>query len=108
MLILFDNGTPAPLRHALKDHVVVEAMERGWDRLVNGDLIAAAEAAGFDLLLTTDKNMRYQQNLTGRKIAFVIIGNQQWPVLRLYIERVVAAVNAVRPGSFTEVEIPFK
>ncbi len=58
MLILFDNGTPAPLRYALKGHVVVEAIERGWDRLVNGQLIAEAEAAGFDILLTTDKNMR--------------------------------------------------
>jgi len=81
MLILFDNGTPAPLRHALKGHIVVEAIDRGWDRLANGDLIAVAEAAGFELLLTTDKNMRYQQNLTGRKIAFVILGNQQWPIL---------------------------
>lgn len=107
MLILFDNGTPAPLRYALKGHVVVEAMERGWDRLVNGELIAAAEAAGFELLLTTDKNMRYQQNLKGRKLAFVVIGNQQWPTLRLHIERVVAAVNAATPGSFAEVEIPY-
>jgi hypothetical protein len=108
MLILFDNGTPAPLRYVLTGHVVVEAIERGWDRLVNGELIAAAEAAGFELLLTTDKNMRYQQNLTGRKIAFVVIGNQQWPTLRRYADRVVAAVNAATPGSFTEVEIPFK
>ena len=82
MLILFDNGTPAPLRDALKGHIVVEAMERGWDRLVNGELIAVAEASGFDVLLTTDKNMRYQQNMAGRKIAFVVLGNQQWPVLR--------------------------
>jgi hypothetical protein len=108
MLILFDNGTPAPLRYALKSHVVVEAIERGWDRLVNGELIAKAEAAGFDVLLTTDKNMRYQQNLTGRKIAFVVIGNQQWPILRRYVERVVAAVNVATPGSFAEVEIPFE
>ena len=108
MLILFDNGTPAPLRYALKGHVVVEAMERGWDRLLNGELIAAAEAAGFEILLTTDKNMRYQQNLKGRKIAFVVLGNQQWPVLRCYIERVVAAINAATPGSYTEVDIPFK
>ena len=77
MLILFDNGTPAPLRYALKGHVVVEAIERGWDRMLNGELIAAPEAAGLDLLLTTDKNMRYQQDLRGRKIAFVVIGNQQ-------------------------------
>jgi hypothetical protein len=107
MLILFDNGTPAPLRYALQGHVVVEAIERGWDRLLNGELIAAAEAAGFELLLTTDKNMRYQQNLKGRKIAFVVIGNQQWPTLRRYVERVVAAINAATPGSYTEVEIPF-
>ena len=107
MLILFDNGTPAPFRHTLKGHTVVEAIERGWDRLVNGELIAAAEAAGFELLLTTDKNMRYQQNLKGRNIAFVVIGNQQWPTLRPHVASVVAAVNAATPGSFAEVEIPY-
>ena len=48
MLILFDNGTPAPLRDALQGHIVVEAIERGWDRLTNGELIAAAEAEGFE------------------------------------------------------------
>jgi hypothetical protein len=106
MLILFDNGTP--LRHVLKGHVIVEALERGWDRLINGELIEAPEAAGFDVLLATDKNIRYQQNLKGRKIAFVVIGNQQWPVLRQYVERIVAAVNAATPGSLAEVEIPFR
>ncbi len=59
-------------------------------------------------MLTTDKNMRYQQNLTGRKIAFVVIGNQQWPTLRRYVDRVLVAVNAATPGSFEEVEIPFE
>jgi len=108
MLILFDNGTPAPLRHALKGHIVVEAIERGWDRLVNGELIAAAEADGFEVLLTTDKNIRYQQDLENRKIAFVVIGNQQWPTLRRYVARVVAAVDAATPGSYSEVEIPFQ
>jgi len=108
MLILFDNGTPSPLRYALQGHVIVEAIERGWERTANGALIAAAEAAGFEVLLTTDKNLRYQQNLQGRKIAFVVIGNQQWPTLRRYVERVVAAVNAATPGSFTEVDIPFE
>ena len=70
--------------------------------------IASAEGAGFELLLTTDKNIRYQQNLTGRKIAFVVLGNQQWPTLRRYVERVVAAVDAATPGTYTEVEIPFE
>jgi len=108
MLILFDNGTPAPLRYALQGHVVVEASERGWDRFLNGELMAAAEAAGFDLLLTTDKGIRYQQNLGGRKMAFVVLGNQQWPTLRRHVEKVVAAVNAATPGSYTEVHIPFE
>jgi len=108
MLILFDNGTPAPLRYSLKDHIVVEATERGWDRLTNGELIAAAEDAGFEVLLTTDKNMRYQQNLKGRKIAFVVIGNQQWPTLRRYVDMVVLAVNAATPGSYAEVDIPLQ
>jgi alkanesulfonate monooxygenase SsuD/methylene tetrahydromethanopterin reductase-like flavin-dependent oxidoreductase (luciferase family) len=67
MLILFDNGTPAPLRHALNGHTVVEAIERGWDRLVNGELIAAAEEAGFDLLLTTDKTCVINKTLKAAK-----------------------------------------
>ena len=108
MLILFDHSTPAPLRYALKGHVVTEAVERGWERLVNGALLDAAEAAGFELFVTADKNIRYQQNLTGREISIVVLGNAQWPVLRRYVERVVAAVEAATPGSFTEVEIPFE
>lgn len=108
MLILFDNGTPSPLKHSLKGHVIVEAIERGWERLQNGELIAAAEAAGFDLLLTTDKNIRHQQNLAGRKIAFIVLGNQQWPILRRHLDRVANAVNAALPGSYFEVEVPFE
>ena len=108
MLILFDHSTPAPLRYALKGHVVVEAVERGWERLVNGALLQAAEAEGFEVFVTADKNIRYQQNLTGRKIGIVTLGNAQWPVLRHYVERVVEAVEAAVPGSYAEVEIPFR
>ena len=107
MLILFDNGVPAPLRYSLKSHTVVEAIERGWASLVNGELLEVAEAEGFEVLLTTDKNIRYQQNLTTRQIAFVVLGNSQWPVVRRYVERVVIAVDAATPGSYTEVDIPF-
>lgn len=77
----------------------------GWDRLSNGELLTAAEQAGFEVLLTTDKNIRYQQNLAGRKIAIVVLGTSQWPVLRLHVQRVAAAVNAVTLGSYTEVDI---
>lgn len=106
MLVLFDQGTPVPIRPFLKEHTVQTAAERGWDTLENGELLKAAEAAGFDVLVTPDKNIRYQQNLTIRTIALVVLGNPQWPVLRLHVERVVAAVNAARPGSCTEVAIP--
>jgi hypothetical protein len=88
MLILFDNGVPAPLRHCLNRA-----------SLVNGELLEVAEAEGFELLLTTDKNIRYQQNLTTRQIAFVVLGNSQWPVVRRYVERIVIAVDAATPGS---------
>jgi hypothetical protein len=106
MLVLFDQGTPVPIRPFLKKHMVETTAERGWDTLGNGELLKAAEAAGFDVLVTPDKNIRYQQNLTSRTIALVVLGNPQWPVLRLHVERVVAAVNAATPASYTEVEIP--
>jgi len=75
---------------------------------VNGDLLNAAEQDGFEILITADKGMRYQQNFTGRKIALVVLGNSSWPVAKLYVERIVAAVNACVPGSYIEVEIPFQ
>jgi hypothetical protein len=105
MLILLDHSTPAPLRYALRGHVVVEVVEvveRGWERLVNGALLDTAEAAGFELFVTADKYIQHQQNLTGRKIAIVVLGNAQWPVLRRYVEWVAEAVDAATPGSYTE------
>jgi hypothetical protein len=108
MLILFDQATPVPIRPFLKGHTVRTAAQQGWDALTNGELLNAAEEAGFEIFLTPDKNMRYQQNLAGRKIAVVVISNPQWPVLRLHVEQVVAAVNAATPGSYTEVDIPFE
>jgi hypothetical protein len=105
--ILFDHGTPAPLKTFLASHAVKHAKSQGWDTLNNGELLNAAEAAGFERLLTPDKNIRYQQNLTNRKIAIVVIGNPQWPVLRLHVELVVAAVNTAKPGTYIEVDIPY-
>jgi hypothetical protein len=71
MLVLFDHGTPAPLRSFLKDHIVKKTKELGWDTLSNGELLRAAEKAAFEVFLTTDKNIRYQQNLADRVIAIV-------------------------------------
>jgi len=100
------QATPVPIRPHLKGHEVRTAAQQGWDRLKNGELLVAAEADGFDVLLTTDKNMRYQQNLAGRKIAVVVLGMQQWPSLEPHVRLVVEAVNAAIPGSYTEVDLP--
>src|SRR5258708_37195038 len=77
MLILFDHGTPAPLRSFLKDHIVKKTKDLGWDTLSNGELLRAAEEAAFEIFLTTDKNIRYQQNLADRIIAIVVLGNSR-------------------------------
>jgi hypothetical protein len=106
MLVLFDQGAPVPLRPFLTGHTVETASQRGWDKLKNGELLEAAEEAGFEVLVTPDKNIRYQQNLGFRRIALVVLGNPQWPVLCEHVDRVVIAVNAAQPGSYTVVDIP--
>ena len=109
MLILFDHGAPLGLARALVDHTVITAKARGWDRLNNGALLEAAETAAVDLLLTTDRGIRYQQNLTARKIAIVVLaGTTKWSRVRLHLERIAAVVNAATPGSYAEVAIPFE
>ena len=108
MLILFDHGTPQGLARTLPGHTIITAKAKGWDRLNNGDLLKAAEAAAVDLLLTTDQNIRYQQNLAGRKIAIVVLtGTTKWSRVRLHHEHVTAIVNAATPGSYTEISISF-
>jgi hypothetical protein len=108
MKILFDNGTPNPIARSLIEHEVTFARKIGWHELENGELIRKAEKAGYQLLLSTDKNIRYQQNLSSRKIALVVLGNSQWPMVQLHLDKIVAAVNACTPGSYSEVEIPLK
>ena len=108
MRILFDNGTPRGLARYFVGHTVEEARAHGWEELANGELIEAAEQAGFDLMVTTDKNIRYQQNLEGRKLALIVLEHSQWPMAKLVTARIVAAVEAAVPGSYLEVDVPFK
>ena len=106
MRILFDHGAPSGIAKALAGHEVTEAIDRACDRISNGELLKVAEEAGFDLLLTTGKNLRYQQNLSGRKIAIIVLGDSTWRFVRPHLDRVSSAVNAATPGSHAEVEIP--
>jgi hypothetical protein len=101
--VLFDQGTPAPL---LPEHEVSTAYERGWATLKNGELLAAAELDGYDVLLTTDKNLKYQQNLTSRTIAIVVLGTTSWPRIKAAVELVADALAAAGPGTYAEVSFP--
>jgi hypothetical protein len=102
--ILFDQGTPAPLRGALKQHTVATAYELGWTELDNGRLLTAAESE-FDALVTTDKNLRYQQNLAGRRLAILVLPTANWPELRIHEARIAAAVDALQPGDIVELKL---
>ena len=102
MRILFDQGTPAPLRHALPGHIVETAYERRWSKLSNGDLLKAAENAAFELFVTTDQNLRSQQNLTGWRLAVLILPTTRWPVIQQHVAEVAAAISSIRPGEFRE------
>jgi hypothetical protein len=109
MLVRFDNGMPRTLARFLIDrHMVTEARARGWAELENGELLDKAESAGFEVFVTTDKNLSYQQNLSRRKIAVVVLGQGRWTLIEPHIARIVTAVNAATPGSFAEVEIPYE
>lgn len=105
MRVLLDNGVPRGVASALTGHVVEEARNRGWDRLKNGDLLAAAETSGFDVLVTTDRSIRYQQNLTKRKLAVVVLSKASWPLIKGQLTEIGSAVASVIPGGAVEVEI---
>ncbi len=102
MKILFDQGTPVPLRRELARHTVDTVYEQGWATLSNGQLLTTAEQAGYDLLITTDQNLRYQQNLQGRRLAILVLGTTSWPRLRLRVDMIKAAIDTSRPGSYQE------
>jgi hypothetical protein len=106
MRILLDHNTPAPLRYALRGHQVETAYERGWAELQNGDLIAETESAGFDLLITTDQGIRYQQNWAIRSFALLVLSTNDWTRLRRFKERILEAVDSIQPSVCVELEVP--
>ena len=104
MNILFDQGTPAPLRNEFAGHSVSTASEMGWSNLNNGDLLREAEKS-LDLLITTDQNLKYQQNLSGRRLAILVLMTTSWPKIQAGITEVIAAVASIKSGDFRE--LPF-
>lgn len=106
MRIFFDQGTPVPLRQSLTHHEVATAFEREWSRLENGQLLDAAEKHGFEVIVTTDSNLQYQQNLKSRRIAIIVLSTPSWIRIQHSVAEVVSAIDAVSEGSYTEIEIP--
>ena len=106
MRVLFDQGTPEPLRHLLTQHEVSTAYERGWARLKNGELLDAAEKDSYAVLVTTDSKLKHQQNLKLRRIALVVLSTPSWPRIQRATASVVRAIEGATPGSFAEVAIP--
>ncbi|MCP9889264.1 hypothetical protein KBY96_15200 [Cyanobium sp. ATX 6A2] len=106
MRILFDQGTPVPLRRSLNGHVVATAYELGWSTVTNGDLIRLAEQEGYELLITTDTNLRYQQNLRSRSIAILVLTTTSWPRIRQVTGEIRAAIGTIAGGVYLELPIP--
>lgn len=102
MRILFDQGTPLPLGDWLADHEIETTWQRGWSELSNGDLLVAAERANFDLLVTTDQNLRYQQDLSQRRLAILVLMVANWPALEPHTPAIAAAVETMQPGKYAE------
>ena len=105
MKILFDQGTPGPLRRYLAGHSVDTAYERGWSDLRNGDLLTEAEINGYDLLITTDQNIRYQHNLAGKRLGILVLLSTSWPRIQPRIGDVQNVVDGMQPGGYREFPI---
>ncbi len=99
-MVLFDHNVPHKLRASLTGHEVKTADEMGWAELENGELLKAAEDAGFAVMVTCDKNLSYQQNLAGRRLALVILQTNRWSVLKENAPAVLAALARAQPGGF--------
>jgi len=105
MKILFGQGTPAPLRRHLAGHSVDTAYERGWSNLSNGNLLDAMEREGYQLLITTDQNLRYQQNLADRKLAIIVLLSTSWPRIRQRVDDIKAIVDTITTSEYKEIQI---
>lgn len=106
MRILFDQGTPVPLRRSLTGHQVATTFERGWQSLQNGDLLAAAESAGYEAFITTDRNLQYQQNLAGRQLSILVLPTTDWRRIQRHVDIVTKGIEALTPGAYIELSFP--
>lgn len=107
MRVLFDQGTPVPLRKFLPKHQVSTAFELGWSHLNNGELLQQAESNNFEVLVTTDQNLLYKQDLASCKIAIVVLCSTSWPRIAKAITSVVTAIENNVANGYVGVPIPY-
>ena len=105
MKVLFDQGTPVPLRRHLHPHLVDTSAERGWSTLQNGELLHEAESGRYEAFITTDRNLKYQQNLTSRKIRILVLATTSWPRISKKVAQIRDALENLDEGGYIEVEI---
>lgn len=101
--VLLDHCVPRPFGKMLAGHAVETAAERGWSALENGELLAAAEGAGFEVLLTADKNLRYQQNLTARRIAILELPTNRLRLVQNCLPAVETALAQIHAGDYVQI-----
>ena len=105
MKILLDACTPRPLRRFLPGHSVSTAQEMGWGGLRNGDLLREAETH-FEVFISTDQNLQYQQQVVGRRLAIPVLPTNDWPAICSKGERIAASVAILNPGDFVQLDWP--
>ena len=104
MRVLFDQGTPVPLRDFLNSHTITTVYEKGWSSIPNGDLLRVADQQMFEMFLTTDQRLKYQQNLTNRQIAIVVLPTTSWPVIQKHTAKIAAVLDSIAPCDFIRID----
>ena len=104
MKILLDECVPVQVRNALVGHDVSTAQKLGWSGISNGELLQRAEQDGFELFIVADKNLRYQQNLKGRKLAILELWTNHRPTLEKHLDKIQTAANGISAGEYVVLE----
>jgi len=104
--VLFDQGTPVPLRRALRGHAVATVYELGWATLPDGPLLAAAEDADYEVFVTTDQQLKHQEHLAGRHLAILVLGSTSWPRIAPHAGAIGRLIGQLVAGDYREFPIP--
>lgn len=106
MKILFDQGTPDPLRQCLSDHSIDTAYEKGWSTLTNGDLLEQLTSENYEVFISTDQNLNNQQNLSNYPLAVIVLSTTSWPRIQKNTNKIEETLEAIQPGDYKEISIP--